>query len=87
MPVDPTVFHVDFGEGKTIKKLTALISERRLVVVAIVSKHKGQLDHGDILIWDWRNGHRMIVSLPNSAWSKYVVVCSRIKARNHMASM
>ena len=86
MPVDPTVFHVDFGEGKTIKKLSTLISERRLVVVAIVSKLKGQVDHGDILIWDWRNGHRMIVSLFNSAWSKHRAVCSRVKARNRMAS-
>lgn len=62
-PVDPTVFHVDYGEGKTITKIVSLISENRLVVVATVHWPIHRPNHGDILIWDWRSGRKMLVSL------------------------
>ncbi|KAF9648797.1 hypothetical protein BDM02DRAFT_2056462 [Thelephora ganbajun] len=61
-PVDPTVFHVDYGQGKAITKLVALITEHRLVVVAAVRRALRWQDHGGVLIWDWRNGHKMLKS-------------------------
>jgi hypothetical protein len=61
--VDQTVFHIDFGEAKTIAKFAALISDYRLVVMASMLRPLHLKDRCDILIWDWRNGHRMLVSL------------------------
>lgn len=57
--VDPTVFRLDSGQGTEITKLSILISKRRLVVAVSVNKNSA------LLIWDWRNGHRLFVSAPN----------------------
>jgi hypothetical protein len=46
-----------------MKKLVAMFSEHRLVVL-ITFEPLELLEHGDICIWDWRNGHKMLVSAP-----------------------
>jgi len=69
-PVDPTVFHVGYEEGKTIKKLITLISEHRLVVVVVFHKTGNWQDRGGILAWDWRNGNKVLVSVSNFTPSK-----------------
>jgi hypothetical protein len=63
--VDPTVFNVDYGQGNTITKLTTLISKHRLVVVVAVRRDV-QSGDGGILVWDWRNGLIMLVSVSDS---------------------
>ena len=63
--MDPSVFHIDYGEGKEITKFSALIGERTLV--AVVAVHKGRRwKDGVILIWDWRSGRKMLVSVSSS---------------------
>lgn len=60
--VDPSVFHIDYGEGKTITEFSVLIGER--ILVAVVAVHKAlRWKDGGILIWDWRNGHKILVSV------------------------
>ena len=60
--VDQSVFHIDYRQGKAITKFNTLIGECILVVV--VAAHKGLLSwkYGGIFVWDWRNGHRLLVS-------------------------
>jgi len=58
-PVDPTMFHVGVGERNTIRRLVVLISEHRLMVVAILFKPISLVDHSDIFTWDWRNRRKM----------------------------
>lgn len=65
-PVDQTAFHVGFEGGMGIQGLDALISERRLVVVATLFKPLTWLDHSEILTWDWQNSRRIPVSFLNS---------------------
>jgi len=71
-PVDPTVFHADYGEGKAITKLITLISENRLVVVVVFRKTPSWEDHGGIIVWDWRSGHKVLVSVSNFTPNKSV---------------
>ena len=63
--VDSTAFNVDYGQGNTITKLTTLISKYRLVVVVAVRRDL-QSGGGGILVWDWRTGHIMLVSVSDS---------------------
>lgn len=60
-PADPTVFHIDFEEGRTITRLVVLISKHRLVVVVT------WIDHSDIFTWDWRSRRKLPVSLLESS--------------------
>lgn len=60
----PPVFSAGYFGGNIITELSALISERRLVVTVTVDKFLGRRD-GNLFIWDWQSGHRILVSLSN----------------------
>ena len=62
------MFQVNFGEGSTITRLVALISQQRLVVVVVIFNREG---YSEILNWDWQNGRIMPVSLPKSSLKKW----------------
>lgn len=52
-----------------IKNIVVLFSEHRLAVVANVFGPPDWQEHGNIVIWDWRNGSKLLVS-PCTLYSK-----------------
>jgi len=62
--VDQTAFYVENGAGKTIRKLTVMISEHRLV--AVVAVHWTPSEDGGIFVWDWWSGDLVLVSVAKS---------------------
>ena len=57
--VDPTAFHLDYGQGAGIVRVSVTMTECRLVVAVTVRRNFCPDDCG-ILIWDWRNGRRFV---------------------------
>ena len=57
--VDQTAFHLDYGHGAWITRVSVTMTECRLVV-AVSSRRDQCREASGIIIWDWRNGRRLV---------------------------
>ena len=62
-PIDPVMDYVGYESGKIISSLEILVSGNRLVAIAAFKGTFYFGRHNVLIVWDWRRGQRVLVSL------------------------
>lgn len=70
-PADHPMLYVDRDSEKTISSLNILVSGHRLVAIITLQGtfHSGR--YNILVVWDWRSGQRVLVTVPTSTSKRY----------------
>lgn len=62
-PMDPVMHYVGYGSRKILSSVGVLVSGHRLVAIAVFKGSSYFGRHNTLIVWDWRSGQRVLVSL------------------------